>query len=148
DGVGAIGQDRRQRDAEVERKGYVVANDLAVEQELHVADLHVVGNRGIQDKSRSLLDLGAWRYRIEIGEARTDRDRWSLSLIVEGAVVDDLQIVRPVGDEGDTGAEGNALRIGGKSELSKERCGVSRVGNVQYLNQVPVAAGASHRDGE
>ena len=89
--------------------GYFVANDGSVEEQLHVADLHVVGDAGGELHRGARRDLDAGLVGIDIGGEQAHRDVWRSIPLVKGEEVDHLQSGTAGGDISQPGRESHGL---------------------------------------
>ena len=101
----AIGGDRGQCGAQIERERHFVVDDIAVDQQLDVANLDIVGNGRLNRNRRPLLHLQAWSHRFEVGGRTNDADRRGNPTAIERQIIDNLQSATAVGDKGDAASQ-------------------------------------------
>ena len=143
-----IDGDVRRDGCEVERERNVVAHDFAIDEQLDIANLHVVSGRYRNQDRRPFECLDSVRCGIQIDRAGRDRHSGCDSLVIERAVIDDLQARRAIGHVSNTGTNGDTLRGRWQIELREETVGVRRVRNIQYMDHVSDADNATTSYGQ
>ncbi len=146
-GVTAVGRQCGQGGAQFEREAGVVAHHAAVQQQLDVAHLHVVGHHGLQREGAAFQHLDAGRAGVDVERGEVGLDGGGVAARVGAHVVDDLQSGRAGRDEGQAIADGDAAGSLGQDEAGGARGGVGAVACVDDVDRIQQAARAEDLPG-
>ena len=146
--AGATRREGRRGGKQLKGVTAVAGHDIAIDQQLETADLHIVADDGQHAHPAPLDDLDARCGRVDVDRVGGNADGGRDAQVVETCVVDDRQTPRAGRHEGH--ATGNAhivRRAGGEGVARLRGAGVRRVAGAHHVDHAK-STRTAHRDAE
>ena len=147
----ATRHDGRDGGKQLKREGDVVGHDHAIDQQLHIAHLHVISHGGHDAQGVAFQHLDAGLAWVRVHRVNGNRQGGRNALAVVAGVVDDLHTAAAVSNKGQAVGQGHVHRHGRQVVAGQESTGVggvSRAHHVQRLEAAKTKGAVAHHHGQ